>query len=112
MWFGGAGITKVGRFFPTEDALWFSFYPQRARGVVRYDGKEWRNFTMEDGLAPGGVNSIVQTDDGLLWVVSVDGLSCFDDKTWRNYGAEEGIQFGRRGTYSWPIIHKMSDGRL
>jgi ligand-binding sensor domain-containing protein/signal transduction histidine kinase len=39
------------------------------------------NFTIEDGLPDNTVDSIIQTDNGLLWVGTQSGLASFDGRT-------------------------------
>jgi len=63
-------------FVDSRGDVWFS---DRGEGVTRFDGKDWRMFTVEDGLAKGGVNAIFEDKDGILWFGSnLGGMTCFD----------------------------------
>jgi ligand-binding sensor domain-containing protein len=55
-------------------------------GLWRYDGKSFKNFTMEDGLPNNSVWSIVEDNSGNLWVGTRNtGLSRFDGKTFMTF---------------------------
>lgn len=60
-------------------------------GVTRYDGKKWRNYTTNDGLAGNIVYSIATDDQGVLWFGTNQGLSRFDGKQWTSYGQGNGL---------------------
>ncbi|HYF02390.1 MAG TPA: two-component regulator propeller domain-containing protein [Patescibacteria group bacterium] len=71
-----------------SDNIWFgSEFSDPARreslgGLWRYDGKSFKNFTMQDGLAHNSVWSIVEDNSGNLWVgTRKTGLSRFDGET-------------------------------
>jgi ligand-binding sensor domain-containing protein len=61
-------------------------------GVARFDGKRWRNYTAEDGLAGNIVYSIGQDSHGVLWFGTNHGLSRFDGSEWLNYGRQAGLR--------------------
>jgi ligand-binding sensor domain-containing protein len=66
---------------PLEDRngnFWFSTVQE---GLIRYDGKEFVTFTMEDGLAGNTVRDIVEDDEGVLWIATTGGVSKYDGKT-------------------------------
>lgn len=66
--------------------VWFS---SRGRGVTRYDGKEWKMFTDEDGLAKGDVSAIMEDKDGGLWFGVSAGASRFDGTKFQNFINDE-----------------------
>lgn len=47
-------------------------------GVHRYDGKDFRYFSVEDGLGTGGVPSIREDSAGTLWVGTTAGVFRLD----------------------------------
>lgn len=47
-------------------------------GLARFDGKEWRNFTVADGLPANHVFLIASAGDGEMWVGTSGGLARFD----------------------------------
>ena len=60
-------------------------------GASRFDGKQWRNFTVKDGLAGNLVYAIAQDEQGVLWFGTENGVSRFDGKQWRNFRREDGL---------------------
>jgi ligand-binding sensor domain-containing protein len=44
-------------------------------GLARFDGSEWRNFTMADGLPGNHVFMLHEDDQGTLWVGTNNGLA-------------------------------------
>ncbi len=44
--------------------VWFS---TRSRGITRFYGKEWQTFTEKDGLAKGGIYTLFEDKDGIVW---------------------------------------------
>ncbi|MGE5420906.1 MAG: two-component regulator propeller domain-containing protein [Chloroflexota bacterium] len=53
----------------SKDYLWLG----TANGLSRFDGKNFRNFTRADSLAPGGVISIFEDQEGNLWFGHLNG---------------------------------------
>lgn len=60
-------------------------------GVGRFDGKSWKNYTNQDGLAGNIVYSIVQDQAGNMWFGTNNGLSRFDGKAWKSFGKQDGL---------------------
>ncbi len=61
----------------------------RTYGAFHYDGKAWTRYDMRDGLADNSIWSILQTDDGSVWVVTSEGTSRFDGRTWTTQALPE-----------------------
>jgi ligand-binding sensor domain-containing protein len=60
-------------------------------GLARFDGKTWRNFTMDDGL-PGNHVFMLRADDaGRMWVGTSKGLARFDGATFEVYTVADGL---------------------
>ncbi|MBO9712005.1 sensor histidine kinase [Sphingomonas sp.] len=59
---------------------------------VRLDHFKHTRWTQEDG-APIGVNDIVQTPDGYLWIAAADGLTRFDGVSFETVRAPRGTPF-------------------
>lgn len=53
----------------SKDYLWLG----TANGLSRFDGKNFRNFTRADSLAPGGVKSIFEDPTGYIWFGHLNG---------------------------------------
>ena len=62
-------------FEDSQGILWIGTHD---RGVVRYDGDEFRSYTSRDGLAADGVFSVLEDDSGVLWFGTNRGLIRFD----------------------------------
>ncbi len=55
--------------------LWFS----TDRGISRYNGYEFENFTTEDGLTDNTIFEIIKDNDDNLWFSCYDGSVCYYD---------------------------------
>ncbi len=60
-------------------------------GAARFDGKQWRNFTVQDGLAGNIVYSIARDREGALWFGTSNGVSRFDGKNFVSYSKRDGL---------------------
>lgn len=60
-------------------------------GAARFDGKNWTNFMVKDGLAGNIVYAIAKDSKGVLWFGTSNGLSRYDGKTWLNLSAGDGL---------------------
>ncbi|MDJ1505651.1 ligand-binding sensor domain-containing protein [Xanthocytophaga agilis] len=65
--------------------IWFSSW----KGAYRYDGKSFRIFTKNDGLADNVVTRIMEDKKGNLWFGG--GLSRYDGKSFTRFTTEDGI---------------------
>lgn len=59
-------------------------------GMVRFDGKVFKVFTVPD-LADPYVYDIVWDKDGSIWVANWKGVSIYDGKGWRSYSVDDGL---------------------
>lgn len=60
-------------------------------GVSRYDGKVWRNFTQDDGLAGNIVFSLAQDKHAHFWFGTHRGATFYDGKNWSSYSRQDGL---------------------
>jgi ligand-binding sensor domain-containing protein len=68
--------------------IWFATFA----GPIRYDGKEFRNFSEETGLSQTRVFSLLEDRSGALWFGSITGgASRFDGKSFTKFTAKEGL---------------------
>jgi ligand-binding sensor domain-containing protein len=68
--------------------IWFG---TAARGLCRYDGKNYRYFT-DNGLGRAAIRCMVQDNAGNLWFGNNGmGLYRYDGKTFTNFTAEQGL---------------------
>jgi ligand-binding sensor domain-containing protein len=62
--------------------LWFV---ASGRGVYRYDGKVFTNFTKKDGLCNNDVSCIYEDKTGNLWFGTKDGACRYDGKSFSSF---------------------------
>ncbi|MFT3908977.1 MAG: two-component regulator propeller domain-containing protein [Ferruginibacter sp.] len=53
--------------------MWFG----TGAGVSRFDGKEFKNFTVKDGLTDNDILKIYKDSKGRLWFLTLKGLLCY-----------------------------------
>ena len=70
-----------------EGYMWFG----TRKGVSRYDGHSFVNFTREDGLVDNHVTSILQDREGNLWFGTFGGASRYDGQNWTSFTTEHGL---------------------
>ncbi len=71
-----------------QDRLWAGTW---GGGLSLFNGEEWKNYTVKDGLAGDIVYSIAEDESGMLWIGTNNGLSRFDGTDWINYGHRDGF---------------------
>jgi ligand-binding sensor domain-containing protein len=77
-------------------------------------------FTGDDGLPRSGVNAVVQTRDGYLWIGTFGGLARFDGLTFKIFSGQSalGISDPEDGQHAGPAsdrilaLHEDDEGRL
>lgn len=68
-------------FIDSQGVVWFS---SRHSAVTSFDGKNWKVFSEEDGLAKGDISAIYEDDAGILWLGTGYGNVCrFDGTKWQ-----------------------------
>ncbi|MBL9137075.1 MAG: response regulator [Verrucomicrobiales bacterium] len=68
-----APIVMVRTF--RDDSLWVSAWPG---GLWRYERGAWRQFTDADGLGSNHVVWATETDSGVVWITTQDGIVRYD----------------------------------
>jgi ligand-binding sensor domain-containing protein len=82
--------------------LWFG---TAGGGVIRYDGRTWRHYTMADGLAGNHVYAVEVNEDGKVWlgcapepdvIIQQGGVSVFDGNQFQSLTSDytQGIHVG------------------
>jgi len=85
----GLAADEVTAILQSSDgALWFGTW---AGGVSRYDGKEWKTYTVADGLAANSIYAIMEDQAGALWFGTLSGATRYDGRTWRSYTTTDGL---------------------
>jgi ligand-binding sensor domain-containing protein len=55
----------------------------RGMGVIHYiNDNEWKQYTVEDGLASNIISSMIFSGDGTMWVATDKGISRYDGSQW------------------------------
>lgn len=73
-------VTSV--FQDSKGHLWFGTLQ---KGIARYNGKQLRYFTKEDGLPSDRVTSIIEDSTGVYWVTTGEGLCEYDGTSFTNH---------------------------
>jgi|GEM_PF-685737 ligand-binding sensor domain-containing protein len=60
-------------------------------GLSRFDGKKWKNYTTQDGLAGNTVNAIALDPNGILWIGTNNGVSRYDGKNFKTFQTMDGL---------------------
>ena len=68
--------------------LWISTYDE---GMIKYDGTEFTQITMEDGLADNTVLGTVEGKDGSMWIATYGGVSRYYEGEVENFSIREGL---------------------
>jgi len=60
-------------------------------GLARFDGKEWQNFTVADGLPGNHVFMLYEDDDGVIWIGTSNGLARRDGDEFKVFTTADGL---------------------
>ena len=78
-------------------------------GVLHFDGKVWRNYTVEDGLIHNRVYNVEADPKGGVWIATLRGLSHYKDGKWTSHIVDsvpvEGVRNGNR--YDSHKVYKL-----
>ena len=107
-------IDKISCFYEASDGtLWVGSngYGLYRRDVDKAGHETFKAYRVEDGLANNAVKGIVEGQDGMLWITTVNGLSHFNPKTgvFTNFHEEDGLISSQ---FYWNSAVKGADGAL
>jgi signal transduction histidine kinase len=68
-----------------------SLWVGTARGLCRFDGSKFTNFTTKNGLPGDAIRDLCEDASNNLWIGTETGLSCFKDGKVRNYTSRDGL---------------------
>ena len=81
--------------------MWFG----NNSGVFVYDGKDLKNYSVEDGVCGDCVNRILESSDGTIWIATHhNGICRFDGKSFQSVTKEDGVE----GTEGWGLYEDRS----
>jgi Cdc6-like AAA superfamily ATPase len=76
-------------YLDEQGTLWIG---TRDRGLLAYDGRRTRRWTLRDGLAENFITAIARSPDGLLWTgFRSAGLGRWDGRAWRTLTVDDGL---------------------
>jgi signal transduction histidine kinase/CheY-like chemotaxis protein/ligand-binding sensor domain-containing protein/protocatechuate 3,4-dioxygenase beta subunit len=96
----GLPSNEIRKFWSDESdgSIWIA----TMGGVSRFDGKEFVNFTTEEGLLDDGVFNLWREPSGIWWFCTARGVSRYDPAAakggrpaFRNYTASDGLAVGQ-----------------
>lgn len=120
----GLGKITAGYDFAEDEAggIWISHHgmgnirahggPDRFKGgngVLHFDGKVWRNYTVKDGLIHNRVYNVEADPKGGVWIATLRGLSHYKDGKWTSHIVDsvpvEGVRNGN--IYDGHKVYKL-----
>ena len=60
-------------------------------GLARFDGKNWKNYTVSDGLPANHVFSLHQDPQGSIWIGTSNGLAVYKDDKFKTFTMADGL---------------------
>ena len=74
-----------------EDKLGNIWFGTIRKGLVRYNGYNFKNFRMDNGMLSDIVNAVCDDKDSGVWVGTSEGLSRYRSNTFVNYTTTNGL---------------------
>jgi ligand-binding sensor domain-containing protein len=102
------GETITAMAATPDGSLWFG----TNRGVVRYDGHNWKAYTAQNGLNGNEVKALLVDREGQVWAAMIGGLASFAQGSWRQYSFPSGTDFTSLAQTMDGSIWAGSDGRI
>ena len=59
--------------------------------LSKYDGRNIKNYTIDDGLPLNNIRDIVADDRGFIWLASQSGVTRFDGNQAITYDEKQGL---------------------
>ena len=82
-------------------------------GVLHFDGKAWRKYTVEDGLIHNRVYNVETDSEGGVWIATLRGLSHYKDGKWTSHIVDsvpiEAVRNGNK--YDGRKVYKLLSDR-
>ena len=77
-------------FIDSKKQVWFA---TDGKGVTVFNGVNFKNYSIKEGLPSKTIYSITEDEYGILWLNSAkDGIYSYDGKTFKNYNRKQGIR--------------------
>ncbi len=81
-------------YSPDGRQLWVS---KGGIGLFHYNGRQWRKYTVYDGLASNIVSCMLSTDGKTLYAGTPQGISYFDGQNWTSLALHSEFHIEREG---------------
>lgn len=78
--YGGGDIVTMG-YLDRSGNMWFTTLTE---GVYRFDGENFKNISVKDGLCSNHVNTVIEDREGILWFGTDKGLCKYDGSNFKN----------------------------
>ena len=75
-------------------------------GISRYDGMQWKTFTVKDGLVDNMTRALAVDSQGGLWIGTLTGINYFDGKNWITYTCKNTPSLANDAVYTIYIRKK------
>ncbi|MDQ7817278.1 MAG: two-component regulator propeller domain-containing protein [Melioribacteraceae bacterium] len=83
------GISRVNRIIKDQSGgIWIA---DNSKGLVHFDGSQFVFFDKKSGLPDNSVKDIFLSNDGTLWIATLNGVSKYDGKSFRNFSIKDGL---------------------
>ena len=124
----GLGKITAGYDFAEDEAggIWMSHHGmgnyrayagsdrfKGGNGVLHFDGKVWRNYTVKDGLIHNRVYNVEADSKGGVWIATLRGLSHYKNGKWTSHIIDsvpiEGVRNGN--IYDGRKVYKLFSDR-
>jgi ligand-binding sensor domain-containing protein/serine phosphatase RsbU (regulator of sigma subunit) len=86
-----------------QDSYGFFWFASQGGGISKFDGKNFTDYTKQDGLIGNDVLYITEDDHKNIWIGTMDGVSKFNRKSFTNYSTINGLKENR-------VFHILCDG--
>ena len=74
----GSGDVVMQGYLDQAGNLWFA---TSREGVFKYDGTQFTNYSIKDGLSSNDISAIMEDEEGSIWFATSDGVCRFDGRT-------------------------------
>ncbi len=79
------GVSSARFFSLLEDSKGNFWFGSIGEGVYRYNGKDFLNFTIKEGLVNNEISCMYEDKVGNIWFGASGGACLYDGKTFRNF---------------------------
>ncbi|MBK7009762.1 MAG: hypothetical protein IPH36_14615 [Saprospiraceae bacterium] len=102
--------SQIGEYVTSifEDSRVNYGFGTNGNGIARYDGKNLKYFTSNDGLPSDRVTGIIEDSKGIFWLHTGEGVSKYNGREFTNFLVGE--DFGSNVVANYLLIVRTSFG--